>query len=617
MAYTYEQVIDALRKADAAGNTEDAKRLATIAQNLRAQAEAPAMTAGAPYDPFAQEVAAGAPMPDAPTAIDVRAGSFLRGAVKDPIDALRQFVSQEQREKIAAEEEGFQELRQRTGVEGFDLSRLLGGMVSPTNIIAPLKTAQALQAAGRGGLVQSAAAGAVGAALQPVTSASEDPVDFLTQKISQVGVGAAVGGLLYGGIEGVKGGGRLLKELTAPLSEKGRQEILRKYINGLAGNEKQKFVDVLNKADEFVPGSRPTAAEALSGEPGAVNLAAAQQRVSRTEQGAPMFSTRLSEQEAARKAAVQTVGQTEEVLEAAIAARAADATRNYGAAFGQTIRADPELAVLASNPFFRDVLPDAIRLAEARGITAKTDLTQFLQFVKNGLDKQLSRKGDTALSRTEKFEVMNVKERLSKWISEKNPAFKVAREEFAKASEPINQMQIGQYLQNKLGSPLDAERAGAFSNAVRESAATIKRAGGEVRFEKLEQVLTPRQNAAIQSVVKDLQRASKADELARRASVAGIDAAEANIPQLLSRTAAITNAVLRALKSDANVKLNEEMARLMLSPRELATFMSSVPKSRSKDVINAIYPRLTPENRELLNRTLLVEAAELSVFQPQ
>ena len=38
---TYEQVIEALRAADAAGNVEDAQRLAQIAQSLSTQQKAP------------------------------------------------------------------------------------------------------------------------------------------------------------------------------------------------------------------------------------------------------------------------------------------------------------------------------------------------------------------------------------------------------------------------------------------------------------------------------------------------------------------------------------------------------------------------------------------------
>ena len=43
---TFEQVMQALRNADAAGNKEDARRLAQIAQSMRSQAAQPAQTDG-------------------------------------------------------------------------------------------------------------------------------------------------------------------------------------------------------------------------------------------------------------------------------------------------------------------------------------------------------------------------------------------------------------------------------------------------------------------------------------------------------------------------------------------------------------------------------------------
>lgn len=543
----------------------------------------------------------------------------IKGAFIDPIEAgIQLFGGEAGRRGVAEREAAYQAARQARGEEGIEGARLIGNVVSPIAAIPAVGIAQRAIGAGLGGrLATGAATGAAGTILQPVSNAPEEISDFALSKIEQVGIGAVLGGFIQGGLEGIRGGAKLLKDLSKPLTTTGQKQLISEYIDKLSGADKQKFIDALNKADELVPGSRPTASEALAEIPESVNLAAAQARLAGAPEAAPMFARRAEEQASARLAAVREVGQTAEELEAAIAARAADASRNYGEAFGVTLKGDPELARIASSPYFRDALPDAVKLAEARGITAKTDLTQFLQFIKLSLDKQLTKTGDTALSGTEKREVALVKNELMDWLSPRNPAYQKARDEFAAASKPINQMEIGQFLERKLNSAMDTEKAGSFALAVRDAASTIKRASGEARFERLEQVLTPKQTAAINSVLADLQRASKAKDLAARSRALNIEAGEAELPQLLNRTAAITNAVLRALKRNASEELNREMARLFANPRELAAFMSSVPKSRAKDLVNAIYPRLNPQNQAVLDNLVEIQGPIRALTRPE
>jgi hypothetical protein len=537
-----------------------------------------------------------------------KVAGLVKGAVVDPIEAgIQLFGGEEGRRGVAEKEAAYQAMRRARGEEGFEGTRLIGNVLSPATLLpagAALKTYDLTTKGGR--LLAGAASGAAGSVAMPVTEAPEDISSFLAEKIEQVGLGALVGGLVTGGIEGIKGGAKFLKDLTRPLSEAGRQSLIRRYFSELAGNDKEKFISALQQTEELVPGSRPTVAQALSEFPESVNIASAQEKIARTAEGAPVFSVRGAEQEAARLAALQQIGQTPEALQAAVTARAADASRNYGDAFATTLTGDPTLAKLASNPYFNDALPDAVKLAEARGITAKTDLTQFLQFIKISLDKQLTKSGDTALSATEKREVAKVKKELVSWVSAKNPAYKKAREAFAEASKPINAMEVGQELVKKLNSPLDRERAGSFALALREAPTTIKKASG-TRFETLEEVLTPKQVSAVRAVEADLKRADKAQVLARASREAGIDVDEVQLPQLFNFAVATTNAVLRLLRRNAVPELNREMAKLFADPKALAIFMSSVPKGKSKEFVNALYSRLTPENQKLLTNILQVQ----------
>jgi hypothetical protein len=149
------------------------------------------------YDASAEAMASGIPYTGQPSGIDMGAGGFLKGAIQDPITAVRQLVGgQGTREQIAQQEAAYQEMRRQRGAGGFELGRLAGAVASPAGIVAPLRAAQAARAAGPVG--QAAVAGATGAALQPTTGAT-DLTGFAEEKAQQVGLGAALGlGFYYG-----------------------------------------------------------------------------------------------------------------------------------------------------------------------------------------------------------------------------------------------------------------------------------------------------------------------------------------------------------------------------------------------------------------------------------
>jgi len=517
-------------------------------------------------------------------------------------------------------ERSFQAARQAAGDSGFDIARLAGAVASPANIAAGFGAARGAAALGAGGLTQAATVGAVTSALQPTSSSSSDLASFLADKGEQIGYGAIAGALTQVGLAGLGKTKDLIKDVISPLTKGGKERILREKLNEFSGPEREKVLEALKNASALVPGSRPTAAEAVADIPSATGLAAFQQRLAKSQEGgvSAQFATREAEQQAARQSALQRIAGTPELLELSKQLREFDAARNYGAAFAESVTANPALATLARNPYFRDALPDAIKLSEATGITAKTDLTQFLQNVKISLDKQLAKTGETALADAEKRQVARVKSDLLKWLKDKNPLYEKARDQFAIASKPINEMEVGQYLLNKLNSPLDTERAGQFALAVRDAATTIQKASGGPRYEKLADVLKPRQVAAVNNVLADLTRAQKAIESGRKTNIGGLSIDDSpELPQLLSRTATITNTLLRALKRNANTELNAEAAKLLADPKQLAVFMSAVPKSRTKDIVDVLYARMTPENRQILNRVLAVEAVVGIENQPE
>jgi len=329
---------------------------------------------------------------------------------------------------------------------------------------------------------------------------------------------------------------------------------------------------------EMVPGSRPTAAQAASplGVTKFSALGASAEKVLPTE-----YYARGTEQKAARGGAVRGVGKTPADITAAIAAREAAASPLYNQAFARKFAADPTLMQLADDPYIKQALPDALKFSKSKGVTFANNPAQFIHHVKLSLDKMLSRTGDTALAKSERKQVITVKDRLVGWLEKNAPEYGQARTTFAAKSEPINQMQVGQYLEGKLTAPLGAgeQRAGVFANAVRDAAGTIKRATtNEARFKALTDVLTPDQVRVVESIRDDLARAAEtkiqaqkgtpvAPKVDKLASAAG---RAARLPNLMSRVASVANDIMSRVVGSMDSKLAIQLATEMLDPQVAA-----------------------------------------------
>lgn len=283
-----------------------------------------------------------------------------------------------------------------------------------------------------------------------------------------------------------------------------------------AGDKSDDVINALMQTRSNVPGVNLTAGQA-SVPANSAEFAALQRLVAEGKAPSDYFGPAGIEgqQQAARRASVQTVGKTPSDLAAAVAARKTASEANYGAAYQQAIKADPALMKMHDNPYFKDALPDAIKLAEANGINPKNNLTEFLHFVKVSLDKQLLKSGDTALGATEKSAVKDLQKNLVGWLGAKNPAYDAARTEHIARSKPINQMKLGQEIEQALVAPgTEAERAGVFANAVRGAENKVSKTTGRPRIEDL----TPTQRRVFDAIEEDLKRNSEYAGLASKGS---------------------------------------------------------------------------------------------------
>jgi hypothetical protein len=182
---------------------------------------------------------------------------------------------------------------------------------------------------------------------------------------------------------------------------------------------------------------------------------------------------------------------------------------------------------------------------------------------------------------------------------------------FAAYSKKLDRMEVGDYLSKKLQTPLDKERAGAFATAVENAAGTIKKSTGIPRFDKLSDVLTPKEVGTVNNVLADLSRTAKADELARmvRNVETGLPDAARSSPDFLNRYVTLGKAAFGYLQRGNAKAFNEQMAEMMLDPPAMAQFMTlAIPKSRVNETTAAMMKLMDDPTRAAFTQVFLIPA---------
>jgi hypothetical protein len=301
----------------------------------------------------------------------------IKGAVVDPALAVNQLlastglfgadIKKGATQLVSDVEKGTEEARARVGSSGFDPYQLLGNVISPVNRLVGLTQAPVTGQGLMANIARSGGTGAALGALQPVNA----PVDqFAEKKLEQMGTGFVLGPVVEGGVKAIGGLLNTLKGLTPT----GRQEFMQKQLNELAGPERAKVIEALQDAKQIVSGSRPTAAQAISDIPSAIELAAAQKKLSAKPKVAGMFEERLVEQQAARARELQSLAGTEAQKAAMIAEREGVTAPMRETALDQANVAGPLFTKLE-----KEISDKFNSLAAAEQTSGMTGLTANLQ----------------------------------------------------------------------------------------------------------------------------------------------------------------------------------------------------------------------------------------------
>ena len=662
--------------------------------------------------PSLRELLVGAGSPIARTA---------KGAIVDPALAVNQLlastglfgqdIKQGATQLVSDVEQATTEGRARVGSTGFDPYQLLGNIVSPVNRLVGVTQAPL---AGQGIAANIARSGSTGAALsafQPVNAPVEQ---FAEQKLGQMATGFVLGPVVEGGVKAVGGLLNTLKGLTPS----GREEFMQRQLNELTGPDRTKVIEALRDAKEIVTGSRPTAAQAISDIPSAIQLAAAQNKLAAKPKVAGGFEERLVEQQAARAREIQSIAGTEAQRASVIAKREEVTTPMREAALEQTNLAGPiftklekeisdkfnslaaaeqtsgmtglaatiqksvaeqgrpgwlsagdiaseaagrakaykelagtlrgeaqlkqfQLNSLEQNGFFplrasdlTDQLDKAIRgtvsdqskavlqgirdkvvsKADENGLLNSRDVYENIRKISNQDVAKMLNLGEQYASggipQQAAKALGNAKQFIDASLNKSSDGlWSKYLTSYADYSKKLNRMEIGDYLSKSLNTPLGKESAGQFATAVENAAGTIKKSTGIPRFDKLSDVLTPKEVATVNNVLADLKRSSKSEELARKVSaldISGPDVAK-EAPQFLDRTFTLMKAAVEYLQKGNADAYNRQMAELMMNPGALAQFMTvGIPKSRTDEFVSSLMKLMDAPTRAAFTQSFVV-----------
>lgn len=623
-----QQLETALRNADAAGDVSAAQFLAGEIMKARGSgdglsADNPAKKPPAPYVPSGERKG-----PDSvfDTSPEMLAGNpltrFATGAAS-PFLGLAQLASHLQQplyekvgiplrpadtmdELIRRNAELREQGRAAQGDEGLDVEHTAGAVLAPTNMLFG-KVPAAATLPGR--VKQGAVVGAAAGAATPVESG-----DFADTKATQIGLGAGAGAVLPVATAALAKGGKMLyhglvEPVVNPAAIKGRA-----YLEA-AGDKVDDIIELLTRNKQIVPGSRPTAGEAA--EPASRAEFSALQESAKKAAPSAYFGREEGNNQARIDALREFAGNPAKRA-AAVADRTAAAGPHYELGESQRLPFDVlQFGELAKRPSTRAAITRAQRLIEEETgqkvkipdmVKDQTVTGAEAQKIKLAFDDLIKLFPKSGMDSAELEAIKNTRGAYIKWMEENFPALREARTAYKAASAPINQMDVGEALVEKLTPALREEakqRAGVFAGAVRDSASTIKKATGEPRFTKLEDVLTGRQLQTVHNVQDDLARSSRHMELARAGGKAGpnaLDLATGNLereaggkmPNLLHRGAMLANAIITRLEGRVNKRLAAEMAAEMLDPPKVGESLAAAKARalRAKVISEAIHRQL-------------------------
>lgn len=487
---------------------------------------------------------------------------------------------------------------------------ILGGLSKGENALA---LANALKTSGTVGTLPQKIAGAAGAgALQTMLVNPED-----TLKGAAISAALPVGGQIASAIGGTA------SDIARPLTEKGRNTVLAKYLLDKVGNSKQAVIDSLENAKGNTSGFNPTTGQA-SNNPELATL----ERVFR-ERNPGMMDDAVTSQTKSLADAIRGIGGDDTTRAAMDTNRSSAADALYGTAmtsdaqrFEEAIRqanasrnssqgglmlggerastTTPELDALAKAPAMKDAINAAKTLYANKNpgayIGNPLESLEGLHYIKLAIDNQLNGGSQaTALASHGNAALSSIKQKLLDQIESISPMYGNARKTFTEMSAPINQLDLGNAISDKF-IPAIYRDVPVPNQLNYEQLARVANDSGDALAKKvtgfngatLENTLRPDQLDTIKNVISDAQyikngqlRGKPVNSSTFQNLAFNSDMENSILPQVLrnlapiSLTANVLKAGRDAIYKGSNQQLQQKLAEVLGSPKQAAALLKN------------------------------------------
>jgi hypothetical protein len=253
------------------------------------------------------------------------------------------------------------------------------------------------------------------------------------------------------------------------------------------------------------------------------------------------------------------------------------------------------LESLDNLPAFNAAKEEAVRLisnltdmpaaTKSRLIADPTSSVQGLHYIKMAIDNKFKDpKSSSALEKVADSTLTDIKSKLVSAMKLSSPEYNAARLNAIDLYKPVNQANVLDRLGQTLEKSTGGERPAAFTNAVRDSTSLIKKAGGNPRFGGLDEILTPDQMGAVNTVKGELLRdvEVKAQATAGQGGLRDVIdkfTTTFKAPAFMSRTASTVNKALELSEKYLSTATKKALVEGMRSGKTAQEMLDVLPAS--------------------------------------
>lgn len=348
------------------------------------------------------------------------------------------------------------------------------------------------------------------------------------------------------------------------------------------------------KTNSLVAGSRPTLAETTEN-PGLAQLQRAQQ--SKSTEFASDLQGRKADRLRSRESAMESISGSEGEMEYFREARKAITEPLYRAAYEKPIdpsKVTPELrkevSEFMNRPTVQEARAEAIKKARDTGeVLSEQDMgsVKGMHYMKRAIDDKISaakRAGADDQARI----YLDIQEKMIGIMQQVSPEYAKAMAEYQAASKPINRLEVGQYLRDKLFPASNRYGAGKmtvsqFASALEHPDQTAKLATG-FSGAKMEKILTADEISLLKSIAKDIVREQNVEGAARitGSPTAQLTAAQQRLESFLDKLEKVPSKMVSLPAKGANMLLEKSRAKDAAAyEAELNKMLSSPAYARS------------------------------------